>query len=266
MSGEGGRGDFVQSLERGLSVIKAFGPERRELTLAEVARATSLTRASARRFLLTLMDLGYVSSNGRTFSLRPRVLELGYAYLSTLSLNEVAAPHMEALVARVRESSSIAVLDGDDIAYVVRVPTKRIMAVTIAVGTRFPAYATSMGRVLLAHLPPAQLEAYLERVRLDPLTARTVTDRAVLRRLLGEVAAQGYALVDQELEDGLRSIAVPVVPPGGQPQAAINVSVHASRMTRDGLRRQVLPQLRETADLISRDLRAVAASPATAAR
>jgi IclR family pca regulon transcriptional regulator len=266
LSGEGGRGDFVQSLERGLSVVRAFGPDHRELTLAEVSRATSLTRASARRFLLTLVDLGYVHFNGRTFSLRPRVLELGYAYLSTLSLNEVAAPHMEALVARIRESSSIAVLDGDDIAYVVRVPTKRIMTVTIAVGTRFPAYATSMGRVLLAHLPVAELDAYLARVRLDPLTARTVTDQATLRRLLGEVAVQRYAVVDQELEDGLRSIAVPIDPPRGQPQAAINVSVHASRMTLEGLRRQVLPQLRETAHLISSDLQAMDASPGSLAR
>jgi IclR family pca regulon transcriptional regulator len=260
LSGEGGRSDFVQSLERGLSVIRAFGPDHRELTLAEVSRATSLTRASARRFLLTLMDLGYVNFNGRTFSLGPRVLELGYAYLSTLSLNEVAAPHMESLVAAVRESSSIAVLDGDDITYVVRVPTKRIMTVTIAVGTRFPAYATSMGRVLLAHLTPEELDAYLARVRLEPLTAHTVTDREVLRRLLGEVASQRFAVVDQELEDGLRSIAVPIDPPRGQPRAAINVSVHASRMTLEGLGRQVLPQLRETAALISSDLQAIDAA------
>src|SRR6202042_2750977 len=144
---------FVQSLDRGLAVIRSFGPERERLSLSEVARATGLTRAAARRFLLTLVKLGYVRNDGREFSLRPRVLELGYAYLSGLAMPEVAAPHMEELVARLHESSSISVLDGLQIVYVVRVPTKRIMTVAISVGTRFPAYATSMGRVLLADLP-----------------------------------------------------------------------------------------------------------------
>src|ERR671918_210440 len=142
--------DHVQSLERGLAVIRAFDAEHRELGLSDVARATGLTRAAARRFLLTLVRLGYVRQEGNTFSLRPRVLELGYAYLSALSLPEVAMPHMETLVAEVNESSSVAVLDDLDIVYVARVPTRRIMTITIAVGTRLPAYATSMGRVLLA--------------------------------------------------------------------------------------------------------------------
>lgn len=242
-------------------MIRAFGPERPELTLAEVARATGLTRASARRFLHTLVDLGYVSFDSRAFRLRPRVLELGYAYLSTLTLNEVAAPHMEALVARTRESSSIAVLDGDDIAYVVRVPTKRIMTVAIAVGTRFPAYATSMGRVLLSQLPEAHLDAYLARVHLEGLTRRTVSDPEALRRILARVAEQGYAVVDQELEEGLRSVAVPIAAARGQPGAALNVSVHASRMTLDDLRSEVLPDLCETARRISSDLLAVGLSP-----
>ncbi|MGH9068332.1 MAG: IclR family transcriptional regulator domain-containing protein, partial [Acidimicrobiales bacterium] len=188
---------------------------------------------------------------------RPRVLELGYAYLSTLSLNEVAAPHMEELVASVRESSSVAVLDGDDIAYVVRVPTKRIMTVAIAVGTRFPAYATSMGRVLLAGLPEPELEAYLGRVRLEPLTRRTVTDRGRLRAVLAEVAAQGHALVDQELEDGLRSVAVPIAAGAGRPAAAINVSVHAGRASLDNLHQVILPRLQTTALRIQADLGAL---------
>src|SRR5271155_5109197 len=144
--------DFVHSLDRGLAVIRAFGPDRERLSLSEVARATGLTRAAARRFLLTLVKLGYVRNDGREFSLRPRVLELGYAYLSGLALPEVAAPHLEELVARLHESSSISVLDGHQIVYVARVPTKRIMTVAISVGTRFPAYATSMGRGLLAAL------------------------------------------------------------------------------------------------------------------
>jgi IclR family pca regulon transcriptional regulator len=261
MEGDRPRGDFVQSLERGLAVIRAFGPERPALTLSDMARQTGLSRAAARRFLLTLVKLGYVHFDGRMFSLRPRVLELGYAYLSTLSLNEVAATHMEDLVAEMRESSSIAVLDGDDIAYVVRVPTQRIMTVAIAVGTRFPAYATSMGRALLAYLPPGELDAYLDRVELRPLTKRTVTDVHVLRATLREVAAQGYAVVDQELEDGLRSVGAPIRDAGGQVFAAINMSVHASRATLDHLRRRILPRLLETAARIEVDLGALGSAP-----
>ena len=145
--------DFVQSLDRGLAVIRAFGPDRERLSLSEVARATGLTRAATRRFLLTLVKLGYVRNDGREFSLRPRVLELGYAYLSGLAMPEIAAPHLEELVAQVRESSSMSVLDGHHIVYVARVPTKRIMRAAISVGTRFPAYPASMGRVLLAGIP-----------------------------------------------------------------------------------------------------------------
>lgn len=250
-------GDFVRSFERGLAVIRAFGAETPRLTLSDVARSTGLTRAAARRFLLTLAELGYVHNDGRYFSLRPRILDLGHAYLSTLGLDEVAAPHMERLVADVRESSSIAVLDGDDIVYVVRVPTKRIMTVAIAVGTRFPAYATSMGRVLLAGLPPAERDAYLERVELAVLTTHTVTDRERLRAVLEQVAAAGYAVVDQELEEGLRSVAVGIVDAAGAVMGAINVSVHASRASLDDLRDEILPKLRETAARINADLRAV---------
>jgi IclR family pca regulon transcriptional regulator len=168
---------------------------------------------------------------------------------------------MEDLVGEMRESSSIAVLDGDDIAYVVRVPTRRIMTVAIAVGTRFPAYATSMGRVLLACLPPEELDAYIDRVELRPLTKRTVTDAGALRAILREVAAQGYAVVDQELEDGLRSVGAPIRDAGGQVFAAINMSVHASRSTLDQLRRRVLPRLLETAARIEVDLRALGSAP-----
>src|SRR2546423_10600146 len=168
--------DFVQSLERGLTVIRAFGDEHRELGLSDVARATGLTRAAARRFLLTLVKLGYVRAADGRFSLRPRVLELGYAYLSSLTLPEVAQPHMEALVAEVNESSSISVLDELDVVYVVRVPTRRIMSITLAVGTRLPAYATSMGRVLLAALTDDELDRRLAHAELQPPTARTATD------------------------------------------------------------------------------------------
>lgn len=256
-SGPGRRADHVQSFARGLAVIRAFGGHQSELTLSDVARSAGLTRAAARRFLHTLVDLNYVRTDGRLFSLRPRVLELGYAYLSTLGLDDVAAPHMEQLVGTIRESSSITVLDGDEIVYVVRVPTSRIMAVTIAVGTRFPAYPTSMGRVLLAALGPEELESYVQRVELTALTRRTVTDKTALRQIIAKAASRGYAIVDQELEDGLRSVAVPIVDRSGTVIAALNASVHTSRATMDDLRRQVLPQLQAAGARINNDIRAV---------
>src|SRR3954447_21777433 len=247
---------FVQSLERGLAVIRAFDAEHPELTLSDVARSTGLTRAAARRFLLTLCDLGYVRSDGRYFGLTARVLGLGYAYLSALSLPEVAEPHLEALVAEVRESSSLSVLDGDDIVYVARVPISRIMRVAINVGTRFPAYATSMGRVQLAGLSDDDLTAYLERVDLKRLTAHTLATEAELRGELARIRAQGWALVDQELEEGLRSVAVPIRDRDGTVVAAVNVSAHASRATKDIVRKTLLPPLLRTAAAIEGDLRA----------
>lgn len=256
--------EFVQSLERGLSVIRAFGEDRPELSLSDVARQTGLTRAAARRFLLTLVDLGYVRSDGRTFSLRPRVLELGYSYLSSLGLPEVALPHMETLVAQVHESSSLCVLDEGQIVYVARVPTRRIMTVGISVGTRFPAYPTSMGRVLLAALSEPELDAYLSTVALEALTPNTIHEPEPLRRELAHVARQGHALVDEELELGLRSIAVPVHALGGV-VAAVNVSMHASRGSTEAARRDLLPPLRATADAIEADL-AVAPSVVSRAR
>jgi len=247
--------DYVQSLERGLSVIRAFDAEHRELGLSEVARATGLTRAAARRFLLTLVALGYMHFDGSRFSLRPRVLELGFAYLSSLSLPELAEPHMEALVARINESSSISVLDDTDVVYVARVPTRRIMSITIAVGTRLPAFATSMGRVLLAALPDAELEERLGRVDVRPLTPRTVKSHAALRRVLDQVRRQGYAVTDQELEQGLRSAAVPIHDASGTVVAALNVSVHASRASMQELRSRFLPPAQEAADAIDAEIR-----------
>jgi len=247
--------DFVQSLQRGLSVIRAFDATHAELTLSEVAALTGFTRAAARRFLLTLAELGYVRNDGRLFSLTPKVLDLGYAYLSSLSLPEVAEPHLEALVAEVNESSSVCVLDGTDVVYVARVPTSRIMTVAISVGTRFPAYATSMGRVLLAGLGPQDLETYLSRVRLERLTSRTVSSIAGLRTELGRVRTQGWALVNQELEEGLRSVAAPIRDRTGTVVAAVNVSAHASRTSLETMRRELLPPLLATARRIEADLR-----------
>lgn len=250
-------GGYVQSLARGLAVIRAFDETHPEMTLSEVARATDLSRASARRFLHTLAQLGYVWTDGRTFALTPRVLELGFSYLSSISLPEIAQPHLERLVAEVRESASVSVLDGPDIVYVARVPTSRIMTVSINIGTRFPAYATSMGRVILAHLPPEELGRYLDKVELEPLSPRTITTIPALRAELDRARDAGWALVDQELEAGLRSIATPIHGQSGRVVAAVNVSTHAGRSTADQAKRTLLPPLHDTATRIEADLRMV---------
>jgi IclR family pca regulon transcriptional regulator len=245
--------DVVRSLERGLAVIRAFDAEHPRQTLSEVARTTGLTRAAARRFLLTLVELGYVRPDGREFALTARVLELGFAYLSSTTVAEVAAPHLEQLVAQVHESASVSVLDGTDVVYVARVPTARIMTVAITIGTRFPASATSMGRVLLAALEADELAVHLARPLPAP-TASTVTDPVELRAVLARVRVDGHCLVDQELEQGLRSIAVPVRGRSGAVVAAMNVSTQAARRSAAALRRDVLPALRACADAVERDL------------
>lgn len=215
---------FVQSLARGLSVITAFDADHPAMTLSDIAARTGLTRATARRFLHTLVELGYVRFDGKEFALTPQVLRLGTAYLSGLGLPQIAQPHLEQLSARLGESTSAAVLDGDEIVYVARVATRRIMTVGITVGTRFPAYATSMGRVLLAGLPAPELDDHLARVAPVSLTGRTVVEPAALRAELERVRAQGWALVDQELEAGLRSVAAPLRDRDGDVVAAVNVS------------------------------------------
>jgi IclR family pca regulon transcriptional regulator len=245
--------DYVQSLERGLAVIRALSTPEPQ-TLSDVARTTGLSRAAARRFLLTLERLGYVTQQHGRFALTPQVLELGYAYLSSLTLPEVAQPHLAKLVERVHESSSVSVLDGGEVVYVARVPTRRIMTVSINVGTRFPAHATSMGRVLLAGLDAPARAAVLDAVAFEAITPATVTARADLERELDRVAAQGYALVDQELEIGLRSIAAPIHDPAGRVVAAINLSVHAATMSAEAMLEKLLRPLRETAAAIERDL------------
>ncbi len=247
---------FVQSLERGLSVIRVLNVPAPGLTLTDVAREADLTRAAARRFLLTLVDLGYVRCNDRRFSLTPSVLELGYSFLSSLTLPEIAQPHLRDLVQRVHESSSVSVLDGTDVVYVAREPTQRIMTVAIAVGTRFPAFATSMGRVLLAGLDDAELDAFFGRAELTPLTAGTVTSEDALRGVIEAVREAGWALVDQELEDGLRAVAVPIHNAQSKVAAAINLSTQASRRTPQMIEAELLPPLLQTAARIERDLAA----------
>jgi IclR family transcriptional regulator, pca regulon regulatory protein len=245
---------FVQAFARGLEVIRVFGNDRPEMTLSEVARASGMSRATARRFLLTLVELGYVRTDGKDFSLAPKVLELGHSYLGSLSLPGVAQPHLEGLSEASGESSSLSVLDLPDIVYVARVPTSRIMTVTINIGTRFPAYATSMGRVLLAGLEGAQLQDYLESVTIEPLTPHTVASAIELRDAITAVRSQGHALVDQELEHGLRSVAAPIRNSRGTVVAAVNVSSHVNRVTKEAVRRELLPQLLETARAIETDL------------
>lgn len=257
-AGESGRGgDVVQSLARGLAVIRAFDAEHPELTLSEVARRADITRAAAGRFLRTFEQLGYVRADGRTFSLTPRVLELGFSYLSALSIPEIVQPHLERLSREVDESVSAAVLDGGNIVYIARVPTRRIMSVRITIGTRFPAFATSMGRVLLAGMPDGAVDELFAASVLPSLTERTVTDAAALREELDRVRAQGWSLVDGELEPGLRSVAVPLHGRRGDVVAAVNVSTSATRDTVEHVLQRHLPPLRQAAAAIDAELRLV---------
>ena len=246
---------YVQSLARGLVVIRAFDADHVQMTLSEVSRRTGLTRATARRFLLTLVELGYIRTDGRTFELTALVLQLGYSYLSGQSLPQLAQPVLEDLSRQISESTSASVLDGSEIVYIARIHTRRLMTVGIAVGTRFPAYATSMGRVLLAGLPEDRFEDYLTTVDLQPLTDRTVTDPARLRELVAGVREQGWAVVDQELEQGLRSVAVPVYDPQGRVCAALNTSMQATMglggPTLEDAAARVLPHLQQASATIT---------------
>ncbi|MFD4898187.1 IclR family transcriptional regulator C-terminal domain-containing protein [Streptomyces sp. NPDC058411] len=248
-----GRG-FVESLARGLTVVTAFGDGGAALTLSAVARATGLSRASARRALLTLEHLGYVTAEGRDHRLTPRVLALGYPPLSRTTLARIAGPHLSALAGRIQDSASLAVLADDSVQYVARAATHRIMDVDITVGTRFPAYATSLGRVLLADLPPADLAPLLDHAELRPLAPHTLTHRTELEAALERACAEGYALVDEELEAGLRSIAVPVRDRAGSAVASINVAMHSSSRTIEACLEEVLPELRLTAGHIESEL------------
>jgi len=246
--------EFVQSLERGLAVLRAFSADRPAMTLSDVARTTHLTRATARRLLLTFEALGYMRSDGRYFELTPRVLDLGYAYVSSLKLPDIAQPFMEELSERVHESVSAAVLDDDEIVYVARVPTKRIMTVSISLGSRLPAATTSLGRALLAELPDDELDAFLTRAHVARMTDQTVTGVDELRTAIVDVRRLGYAVVDQELEVGVRSAATVVRNRRGCALAAINVSTHAGRVPLRELKTVFVPQLLATAEAITAQL------------
>ncbi|WP_230530930.1 IclR family transcriptional regulator domain-containing protein [Microvirga roseola] len=239
----GGDRDFVASLEKGLLVIEAFDASRPRLTLSDVAKLTGITRAAARRYLRTLTRLNYADFDGRYFSLSPRILRLGYAYLSSTSLSMRLQPFLERVSEETGESSSAAILDGDEIVYIARAATRRIMSIGLGVGSRLPAYCTSLGRAILANRPEAEIEAYLARVRLEAKTPKTVTSKAELRRLLEETRSRGYAIVNEELELGLRSIAVPLVQKNGQVTIALNISAQAGRVPAAEMEERFLPAL-----------------------
>jgi IclR family pca regulon transcriptional regulator len=253
MAGRGTGPDFVEALARGLDVLTAFGPAHRTMSLTEVAERTGLARPTARRLLLTLEELGYVRSGPAGFELTPKVLDLGTAYVGSLGLWDVARPRLEALVARTGESSSMAQLDGSDIVYVARVAVPKIIALRVEIGTRFPAVQTSQGKVLLAALSADQLEAALAVPSRSGLPANTGVSPGQLREELSQVRARGWALADEELAPGVRSVAVPVRDRDGVVRAAMNVTVHAAETSIETLLHDHLPLLLRTAGEVSAD-------------
>ncbi|HEX7890626.1 MAG TPA: IclR family transcriptional regulator C-terminal domain-containing protein [Ramlibacter sp.] len=248
---------YVQSFARGLQVIRSFSAAARRQTLTEVATRTGLTRAGARRILLTLQTLGYVESDGKLFALTPRILDLGFAYLSSMPMWEVAEPVMESLVEQVKESCSAAVLEGADIMYVLRVSTRKIMRNTLGIGSRLPAYCTSMGRMLLAGLPDGEVLALLRAAPLEARTRHTLVEPGAVLAKVQQARRQGWALVNQELEEGLVSMAAPVVNRAGRIIASINISGQVNRTTPRVMQETMLAPLREAAAEISRRLGSV---------
>ncbi len=247
---------YVQSFARGLAVIRSFSAQAPAQTLTEVATRTGLTRAGARRILLTLEGLGYVESQGRQFRLTPKILDLGFAYLSSLPLWDLAEPVMEALVEDVKESCSAAVLDDSELVYVLRIPTHKIMSINLGIGSRLPAFCTSMGRVLLAALPADEARRRLLAKPRPALTPHTVTEVDAVMARLDEVRRQGWCLVDQELEEGLVSLAAPIVDRGGRTIAAMNISGQRNRTPPAEMVERFVPRLlgaaREIAQLLER--------------
>ena len=242
---------FVQSFARGLEVIRSFSARAPHQTLSEVAAATGLTRAGARRILLTLQTLGYVGSDGKLFSLTPRILDLGFAYLSSMPIWNRAEPVMEALVREVQESCSAAVLDATDIVYVLRVPTQKIMRINLGVGSRLPAWCTSMGRLLLSDLPEGELQARLDASSIEAFTKHTLTDREAIATRVQQARKQGWCVVNQELEEGLISMAAPITDRAGRMVAALNISGQANRTSAKVMQETMLPSLLAAARQIS---------------
>jgi IclR family transcriptional regulator, pca regulon regulatory protein len=246
---------YVRALARGLSVIRSFTPESSRQTLTQVAANVKLDRAGARRMLSTLESLGYVRRDGRAFYLTPRVLDLGYTYLSTMPLWNIAEPVMEKLVHTVHESSSASVLDGTEIVYVVRVPVQKIMTVNLAIGSRLPAYCTSMGRVLLGGLSEEELDVTLNETKLSKRTKHTVTSVPELKRRIRRDRERGYSMIKEELEEGLCSISVPILDRTNRVIAAMNVTGNLSRTTPAKMISNALPHLQQAAEKINRLIR-----------
>ncbi|GIF26430.1 IclR family pca regulon transcriptional regulator [Actinoplanes tereljensis] len=261
-TGRGAGPDFIEALARGLDVLRSFRPGTPAMTLSEIAGHTGLARPTVRRILITLEALGYVRQAARGYALTPRVLELGMAYVNSLSMWDVARPHMEKLVAQTNESTSMAQLDGADIVYVARVAVPKIVTLSVTIGTRFPAPATSMGKVLLAALPPTTLLKVVDEASRSGITPRWQPSSAELETSLREVRAKGWALADQDLAPGVRSIATGVRDGDGNVVAAINVTVHAAETTVETLLEDHLPKLLRAAADISHDWSLTAAVPA----
>ncbi|HXW91649.1 MAG TPA: IclR family transcriptional regulator C-terminal domain-containing protein [Terriglobales bacterium] len=248
--------NFMTSLARGLAVIQAFSDRKRHVTISQLSGKTGLSRAAVRRCLYTLRQLGFAGcdDHGRFF-LRPRILLLGHSYLSTMPLSTAAQPILEHLGHLLHESASVATLDDQDIIYVARVHVTRVMGIELGVGSRLPSFCTSLGRVLLAHLEPDDMEAYLSRARFTRYTEHTIVSADTLRQVLGLVRGSGYSIVDQELEIGLRSMAVPIITANGKAVAALNVGAHAQRVSIQQLESKFLPHLRAAAQELGSMLR-----------
>jgi IclR family transcriptional regulator, pca regulon regulatory protein len=242
--------EFMATLAKGLAVLGAFGKEHPSMTLSEAALETNVSRATARRILRTLAGLGLVEQSGRQFTLTPGILKFGFSYLATQNWIERAAPLMKDLSEQVRESCSAAILQDTEIVYVARVPASRIMSAALSVGSRLPAFHTSLGRIQLGYLDESEIWRRLMSLRIEPLTQNTITDPQALFDRVREDRAQGFSIVDEEIERGLRSIAVPIVDHQGQAIAALNLSTHTTRTTRNEMREKFLPALRAVADKI----------------
>jgi IclR family pca regulon transcriptional regulator len=242
---------FMTSLARGLAVVRAFSDSRKPQTIAQISQKTGIPRAAVRRCLYTLQQLGYVGAELNNFSLRPKVLTLGHSYLSSTPLTVSSQPYLNNISRELGESSSLAVLDEGEVLYVARSAASRVMSVALNTGSRLPAYCTSLGRVMLAHLPPHELDAYFARVKLRAMTEHTVVSQKRLREILAGVRRDGYAVIDEELELGLRSIAVPVRGASGQIVAALNVGAQAARVSAERMRQAFLPVLLRGAQELS---------------
>lgn len=243
--------DFVTSLARGLEVIRAFNRSKSSMTLSEVAERTAMTRAAVRRFLLTLVREGYAETDGKYFRLRPKVLELGFSLLASMDITEIMQPVVDELAQRLQESVFVAVLDEDSVRYVARATSNRVVSIGINIGSRAPAHAVSTGRVLLAGLSDDKLHAYLDAAVLEKITQNTVTSKVQLGSLIDETRRQGWCIVDQELEVGLRSISAPIKNRSGEVVAALNVCCPSVRFSVKEMQAQILPELLDAASRIS---------------